>query len=91
MNQAPSKSIHASSGRAPKKSTHNCTNEGHLYIHMSPQCTQEDIDTVKLITRLRHTKKYQFNKSDYTHKIFDAPLPETPLSIHKCIGDNGNT
>ena len=23
-----------------QKSTHNCTNDGTLYIHMSPQCTQ---------------------------------------------------
>ena len=73
-----------------QKSTHNCTNDGYLYIHMSPQCTQEDVDTVQLITRLRHTKEYQFHKTDYTHNIFDAPLPETPLSFHKCIGDNDN-
>ena len=73
-----------------QKSTHNCTNDGYLYIHMSPQCTQEDVDTVQLITRLRHTKEYQFHKTDYTHNIFDAPLPETPRSFHTCIGDNDN-
>jgi hypothetical protein len=55
------------------KSTDNCTNDEYLYIHMSPQCTQEDIRTVNIITRLRNTTEYQFNKTDYTHITFLTP------------------
>jgi hypothetical protein len=41
-------------------------------------------------SRLRSTKDYQYDITDYNHNIFDTILPETPRSIHDCTVDNGN-
>jgi hypothetical protein len=52
---------------------------------MSPSCTQNDADTVDLITRIRNTQKYERHTTYTTHAIFTEALHQTPPSIHECI------
>jgi hypothetical protein len=53
-----------------------------MHIHTSPNCTAQEIITVKLITKLRHVTTYAHEQRDIQHPVFAAPLPETPTSIH---------
>ena len=61
-----------------RKNTTSTTNITDIFVHMSPSCTQKDVDTVDLITRLRNTQKYERNTDDNTHAIFLEALHYTP-------------
>jgi hypothetical protein len=63
------------------------TNLETLYIHMSPNCTPQEVFTITLLTRLRHVSTYTHEQQDIHHPVFANPLPETPTSIHDSLSD----
>jgi hypothetical protein len=64
------------------KNTISTTNTTDLFVHMSPSFTQQDANTVDLITRIHNTLKYDRKTTDAMHAIFTEAMHETPPTIH---------
>jgi hypothetical protein len=74
-----------------QRGTSKTTNPETLYIHMSSNCTTQEILTIKLITQLRHVSTYAHEKRNIEHPVFAAPPPKTPTSIHSSLSGTATT